>query len=70
MVNISKGNFRAPSAVFSNYKFITNNRWNKSNNIKSNKWIYIILLILVLIALGVGGYFVVKQYNTKKDTKE
>ena len=31
------------------------------------KWLYI--SILILIALGVGGYFFVKQYNTK-NTKE
>ena len=47
-------------------KFPKNIKYNKSN--KSNKWIYI--LLLVLVGLGVGGYFFVKQYNTKKNTKE
>ena len=34
----------------------------------SKKWLYILLLIL--IALGIGVYFFVKKYKTKKNLKE
>lgn len=43
------------------------NALNGSNPLGNKNWIY---LVIILIALGVGGYFVVKKYNTKKDTKE
>ena len=43
----------------------SNSAFNLNNK---SKWLYI--SILILIALGVGGYFVVKKYNTKKNTKE